>query len=185
MTDLPPARSVRRAPGPNPEGARWHGLVTLTHDERLLRRRRLVTAHDEGFLVDLPRATRVEERDGFDLGDGRLVEVIAAEERLIEVRVPETQQDPLKGGPAGRVSLARLAWHIGNRHCPCQVEPDRLLIPSDRILREMLLGLGAAVEDVSEPFYPEGGAYDAAAGHAHPSGGADHGDLGGLARDPP
>lgn len=144
MSDLPPARALRRAPGKDPEGARWHDLVTLTHDERSLRRRRLVTAHGEGFLVDLPGTVRVEHGDAFDLGDGRLVEVIAAEERLVEARGPD---------------LARLAWHVGNRHCPCQVEPGRLLIPHDPVLRAMLLGLGAEVRDVSEPFHPEGGAY--------------------------
>jgi urease accessory protein len=47
----------------------------------------------------------------------------------------------------------------------------------------MLLGLGATVEDVSEPFNPEGGAYEGgAAGHAH-AGGSGH--LAGLAHDPP
>ncbi len=166
MTDLPPARTLRRAPGRNPEGARRYDLVTLTHDERLLRRRRLVTAHDEGFLVDLPATTRVEHGDAFDLGDGRLVEVVAAEERLMEVRGTD---------------LARLAWHIGNRHAPCQVEPHRLLIPRDRVLREMLLGLGATVEEVSEPFNPEGGAYEGGAAHSHAPGGS---GLGDLAHDP-
>ncbi len=181
MTDLPPARSVRRAPGPSPEGARWHGLVRLTHDERLLRRRRLVTAHGEGFLVDLPGATRVDHGDGFDLGDGRLVEVIAAEERLIEARVPDAERDPVEGSLAGQVGLARLAWHVGNRHCPCQIGPDRLLIPRDPVLRGMLRGLGAEVRDVSEPFHPEGGAYGEGAPTAHshgPTGGGGHAQAG-------
>ena len=85
--------------------------------------------------------------------DGRLIEVIAAEEELMEV-----QGD-----------LHRYAWHIGNRHAPCQIEGDRLLIRRDHVLRAMLEWLGAVVKDVVEPFTPEGGAYGMGRvmGHAH------------------
>lgn len=55
--------------------------------------------------------------------------------------------------------LARYAWHIGNRHTPCQIEAARLVIRADHVLEHMLLGLGARVTRVSEPFIPEKGAY--------------------------
>jgi urease accessory protein len=134
--------------------------VALAHDERVLRRRRLVTSDGEGVLVDLPGATRALHGDGLDLGDGRLVEVVAAEERLLEARMPTAE------------GLARLAWHVGNRHAPAQVEADRLLVPHDHVMRAMLLSLGAEVRDVREPFHPEGGAYDhgATLPQAHPPG---------------
>ena len=167
MSDLPPAREVLRAPLPRPA----HARVALAHHERPLRRRRLVTAHDEGFLVDLPRTTVVGHGDAFLLADGRLIEVAAAEEPLIEARA------------ASSGDLARLAWHVGNRHAPCQVEADRLLVPRDHVMRAMLVGLGAEARDVSEPFHPEGGAYAEGLpmGHSHgPSQGNDLG-LGALA----
>jgi urease accessory protein len=66
--------------------------------------------------------------------------------------------------------LARLAWHIGNRHTPCQVEKGRLLIRRDHVLEAMLRQLGAGVEAVIAPFRPEGGAY----GHGRTMG-HDHG----------
>jgi urease accessory protein len=138
--DLPPARALRRAP----LGSTPYDVVVLRHDERLLRRRRLVTAHDEGFLVDLPTTSGLDQGDAFELEDGRLIEVIAAEELLLEVRGPD---------------LPRLAWHIGNRHAPCQIEADRLLIQRDHVLQDMLRRLGAEVREASEPFLPEGGAY--------------------------
>ena len=163
MTDLPAARALRRAP----LGATPYDVVVLRHDERLLRRRRLVTAHGEDFLVDLPATSGLEQGDAFQLEDGRLIEVIAAEEPLLEVRGPD---------------LPRLAWHLGNRHAPCQIERERLLIGRDHVLRDMLSRLGAEVREVSEPFVPEGGAY----GHGHTMG-HDHfgADLGQLASHVP
>ena len=156
--DLPPARSLRRAP----LGAVPHGVVVLRHDERLLRRRRLATVDGEGFLVDLPATSGLEQGDAFELEDGRLIGVVAAEEPLLEVRGPD---------------LPRLAWHLGNRHAPCQIEPGRLLIQRDHVLRDMLERLGAEIREVSEPFAPEGGAYGhgRTMGHDHFGGGL--GDL--------
>ncbi len=147
--DLPPARRVLKANGQPP-----YDLVTLAYDERFLRRKRLVTVHDEGFLVDLAETTSLAHGDRLELDDGRLIEVLAAEEPLLVVTG----------------DLARLAWHIGNRHTPCQVEPDRLLIRQDHVLEAMLAQLGAKVARSIEPFTPEGGAY----GHGRTMG-HDHG----------
>ncbi|MGA0543363.1 urease accessory protein UreE [Neotabrizicola sp. VNH66] len=149
MADLPPARSVLKS-APD----RVYDLVVLTYDERLMRRKRLVTVHDEGFLVDLPAVTNLDDYWGFLLLDGRAVQVVAAEEQLIEI----TGAD-----------LLRYAWHIGNRHTPCQIEPRRLLIRADHVLEDMLRGLGASLTPVSEPFTPEGGAYGhgRTMGHSH------------------
>jgi urease accessory protein len=87
---------------------------------------------------------------------GRLIEVAAADEALVEVRG----------------DLARLAWHIGNRHTPCQIDADRLVIRQDHVLEAMLAGLGAALDRVTGPFLPEGGAY----GLGRPMG-HDHGHV--------
>ncbi|QQA42238.1 urease accessory protein UreE [Pelagovum pacificum] len=161
MTDLPAAGSVLRAA--DRAGKTPFDLVPLTYDERMLRRRRLVTAHDEGFLVDLPQTVSVDQGDCFALADGRLVEVIAAEEELLEVS-------------AGVEAVARIAWHIGNRHAPAQIESGegtpRILIRRDPVLAKMLEQLGATVTEVREPFRPEGGAYGVGRtmGHSHGDG---------------
>ena len=76
-----------------------------------------------------------------------MAEVIAAEEDLMEIR----------GRDAAH--LVQLAWHIGNRHLPAQIEESRILIRRDRIICHMLETLGATVIDVAEPFHPENGAY--------------------------
>jgi urease accessory protein len=148
MPDLPPARTLlQTAP------ATCYDLVVLTYDERLIRRKRLTTVHDESFLVDLPAVTNLDDFWGFQLDDGSTIQVIAAEESLLQITG----------------DLPRLCWHIGNRHTPCQVEPNRLLIRRDHVLENMLRQLGATITLVTEPFTPEGGAYGTGRtmGHAH------------------
>ena len=149
MPDLPAARALLSKPP-----AQVYGAVILGYDERLLRRKRLVTAEGEGFLVDLPAVTNLDDHWGFVLQDGRAIEVVAAQEALVQI----TGQD-----------LHRIAWHIGNRHTPCQIEPTRLLIRCDHVLEAMLAHLGANVTYVTQAFKPEGGAYGTGRtmGHSH------------------
>lgn len=169
MGDLPPARRVIRAG----EGSGVpYDLVVLDYDARFLRRKRLETVHGEGFLVNLAETTSLEARDCLELDDGRLIEVLPAEEPLLVVSGPE---------------LARYAWHIGNRHTPCQIEPDRLLIRQDHVLEAMLTQLGAQVVRVFEPFTPEGGAYGMGRtmGHEHGPGHSMWGQAGAAAFELP
>lgn len=133
-----------------PLGAVAADRVVLSHDDRQLRRRRIVTDGGLPVLVDLPQAMVLAEGQALQLTDGRLIAIRAAEEELMEVTG----------------DLPRLAWHIGNRHAPCQIADGRLIVRRDRIMREMLTGLGATVRDIRAPFRPEGGAY------AHHHGGA-------------
>jgi urease accessory protein len=128
------------------------GTVTLGYDDRHRRRFRLASDAGEAFLLDLPRAALLEEGDGLALDDGSWLEVRSAPEALLEISA------------AGAELLARLAWHIGNRHLPAQILADRILIREDHVIAEMLQGLGAAVRAVMAPFNPERGAYD---GHEH------------------
>ncbi|SFP54111.1 urease accessory protein UreE [Tranquillimonas alkanivorans] len=131
--------------------------IDLTYDARFLRRKRLESAGGIAFLVDLPETSDIRDGDALVLEDGRRIGVRAAPEPLLEIRG----------------DLPRLAWHIGNRHTPCQIEPDRLLIRADHVLAKMLAGLGAEVREVTAPFTPEGGAYGhgRTMGHSH---GHDH-----------
>ena len=94
----------------------------------------------------------MQDRERIITNDGPQYEIIAADEHLLEVT---------------GAALPRLAWHIGNRHTPCQVEAQRLLIKRDHVLKDMLEKLGATVREVSEPFQPEGGAYGHGRTHGH------------------
>ncbi len=127
--------------------------VALTYDERHRRRLRYVASGGTTFLLDLPRAAVLRAGDGLRLEDGRIVGVEASPERLVEITAAD----------AG--TLVRLAWHIGNRHLPAQLEPHRILIREDAVIVNMLVGLGATVTPVLAAFTPEAGAYDGGTAH--------------------
>jgi urease accessory protein len=124
--------------------------IVMAHDERHLRRKVLTLQSGERVLVDFPAARSLSHQDRLVLEDGRQVEVVAAEEPLLEVRSAPGQ------------ALAVLAWHLGNRHLPAQIEDDHILIQRDHVIQDMLVKLGAAVCEVVARFTPVRGAY-----HAH------------------
>lgn len=121
--------------------------VTLAHHDRHRRRIRLTADDGTAFLLDLSEATVLRHGDGLKLDGGGYIEVQAAPEPLIEVKAPSAQL------------LARLAWHLGNRHLPAEIRGDHILIRDDHVIVAMLKGLGAEVQAVNAPFDPEGGAY--------------------------
>ncbi|SFY11132.1 urease accessory protein [Paracoccus pantotrophus] len=143
-----------------PLAARPIDRVELDYDARFLRRKLLRTRSGADLLVDLPKVTALAHGDAL-LSDAGPVEVVAAAEPVLIVTG----------------DLPRLAWHIGNRHTPCQIEPFHLVIRADHVLRAMLQGLGATVTEARRPFTPEGGAYGPAQvmGHSHGHGDG-HGD---------
>lgn len=133
-----------------------HDRVVMDYDQRLMRRKLLTSAGGREFLVDLPSVTNLDDFWGFQT-DGINIEIVPAPEAVLVITG----------------DLTRLAWHIGNRHTPCQILPDRLIIREDHVLERMLQGLGATIRRESLPFKPEGGAYGhgRTMGHSH---GDDH-----------
>jgi urease accessory protein len=118
--------------------------ITLDHEQRHRRRAALVSDGGLEFLLDLPQAAHLHDGTRLLLEDGRRIAVRAAAEPVLDIRSPD---------------LARIAWHLGNRHTPAQIFSDRLRIRDDHVLAEMLQGLGAEVVALSAPFEPESGAY--------------------------
>ena len=108
--------------------------VTLDYEARFLRRKRLVSDAGEPFLVELAETRSLSQGEGFRLDDGRIIAVMAAAEPLLAVR---------------HGNLTRIAWHVGNRHTPCQIAEDYILIREDKVLQVMLEGLGASVTKLS------------------------------------
>ena len=94
------------------------------------------------------------EGDGLQAEDGTLV----SDQRQARTPIGSDRHD--------RLALMRLAWHLGNRHTPAEVQADRILIRHDHVLAAMVEGLGGEARSVEEPFQPEGGAYGDH-GHAH------------------
>ncbi|WP_026756909.1 urease accessory protein UreE [Sediminimonas qiaohouensis] len=155
MTELPLAQTLKRA-------GDWTGgaeTCTLDYDARFLRRKRMTTDGGAEFLVDLQQTVSLEDGDALILADGGAVCIRAATEPVFIVT---------------GANLARLAWHIGNRHTPCQVEADRLVIRRDPVIGHMLNHLGATVTEGQAPFRPEAGAYGHGRTHSHAHGATAH-----------
>ena len=130
--------------------------VVLDFDDRHRRRLAMTGTRGLEFLLDLEHAVALRGGDALVLEDGRLVEVVAAPEPLVEIRCNDPQH------------LVRVAWHLGNRHLPTQIMAKGLRIRRDHVIEAMVKGLGARVIEIEAPFDPEGGAYAyAEAVHTH------------------
>ena len=134
--------------------------VVLDFDDRHRRRMAMTGTRGLEFLLDLENAVALRGGDALVLEDGRLIEVVAAPEPLIEIRGSDPHH------------LVRVAWHLGNRHLPTQIMARGLRIRRDHVIEAMVKGLGARVIEIEAPFDPEGGAY-AGGGHGHSA--HDHG----------
>ena len=113
--------------------------------------------------IFLPRGTLVRGGDVLVAEDGSLVKVIAAPQTVLRITACTSHGSPF--------DLTRAAYHLGNRHVPIELKPDHLKIEPDHVLAEMLRSMHLIVNEVSESFEPEGGAYSAGGhGHAHEGG---------------
>ncbi len=121
--------------------------LLLPFELRQKTRLRTVLTNGEEVGLFLPRGTLLRDGDCLEAVDGRVIRVTAAAETLAEARCAD---------PA---MLARIAYHLGNRHAPVQVGPDSVRFAADEVLAAMVRGLGAEVRTVVAPFEPEGGAY--------------------------
>ena len=130
--------------------------VILDYDARHRRRYRIQTVVGEEILLNLREAVAMGDGDGLQLDDGKWLYVKAGDENLLEVTAQNSDH------------LARLAWHLGNRHLPAAISMNRILIRPDHVIETMLTKLHARVQPVVEPFQPEFGAYHEHKG-AHPS----------------
>ena len=126
--------------------------ISLSYEERFIRRKKLIANNGTEFLVNLEETVSVDENEFFELENGNLIRVISKEENLIEI----------KGD-----NLKQIIWHIGNRHLPCQIEENRILIQDDAVILDMVLKLNANIKKVTEKFKPEGGAYGMGRTHSH------------------
>jgi urease accessory protein len=126
--------------------------VTLEFEARFLRRKRMMTDCGTAFIVDLAETVSVDAGDAFVLDDDRQIIIQAAAEPVMEIR---------------HEGLAKIAWHIGNRHTPCEIRQDCLVIRRDHVLEDLLIRLGAVLAKTEAPFNPEGGAYGVGRTHGH------------------
>lgn len=133
--------------------ARPGGQLLLPFELRQKSRLRTQLVSGEEVALMLPRGQILRGGDLLQTSDGRVIEVIAATEKVLHVEC------------ATPTELARAAYHLGNRHVPVQVGAGFLRLAEDHVLEEMLRGLGATTTSMEAPFEPEAGAYGG--GHHH------------------
>jgi len=122
--------------------------LILPFEQRQKSRLRARLETGEEVALILPRGKVLRGGDRVAATDGREVEIVAAPEKLLHIEAAD---------------LARVAYHLGNRHVPLQVGQGFLRIAEDHVLEDMVRNLGARVSRVEAPFEPEAGAY----GHQH------------------
>lgn len=127
--------------------------LELAFDTRCKSRLRTTLASGEDCGLFLERGTVLRGGDKLLASNGRIVEVAAAPEALMEA----VSGDPLL--------LAKAAYHLGNRHVAIELKPGRLRFAADHVLGEMVRGLGLKVAEIEAPFEPESGAYGAGGAH--------------------
>jgi urease accessory protein len=148
------------------------GALRLPFELRQKSRLRARLDSGEEVALMLPRGEILRGGDLLTASDGRVIEVVAAPEKLLHVTC------------AAPAQLARCAYHLGNRHVPVEVGENHLRLAADHVLEEMLKKLGAEVSAIEAPFEPEPGAY--AGGHRHEEmghGGKIHDHFGGHVHD--
>ena len=126
--------------------------ISLSYEDRFIRRKKLIANNGTEFLVNLEETVSLNENNFFELENGNLIKVLSKEENLIEITGD---------------NLKQIIWHIGNRHLPCQIEENRILIQDDAVILDMVLNLHGNVKKVFEKFKPEGGAYGIGRTHSH------------------
>ena len=131
--------------------------VLLDYEDRHRRRTALKGKGGLEFLLDLSAVPDIRDGDGITLSSGETVLVRAAPEALMEIHCNDATH------------LARIAWHIGNRHLAAEIRPHGLRIRADHVIAAMVEGLGGHVHTLQAPFNPEGGAYGEGrvSGHGH------------------
>lgn len=129
--------------------------VILGADQRRVQTAHLTGVNGTSIGLMLPEPVLLRNGDALELDDGSLVDVVAEPEPLVEIRGNDLTH------------LARLAWHLGDRHVPVQVLSNRLRIRRDSALETLLQNLGARLTEIEAPFDPEGGAYATQTPHGH------------------
>lgn len=129
--------------------------LILPFDMRQKSRLRVVLASGLEAALMLERGIILRGGDVLRAEDGRLVQVIAADQAVTNVTAQTAR------------ALMCAAYHLGNRHVPLQVGDGWLRLEEDYVLNDMLKGLGMQTTNILAPFEPESGAYGGGRRHQH------------------
>lgn len=114
--------------------------VPLGWEDRLRSRQRVISDRGTELGIALPTGQALRDGDILFQDPDRVITVATIPEEVLALY------------PAGKMSLGRIAYQVGNRHAPISVKADRVLTPYDSVLEEYFRKMGVRCEKVSEPF---------------------------------
>ena len=129
--------------------------VELPIDLRIKSRQRVVLDNGESAGLFLTRGVVLRDGDVIASRSGERVRIVAAPEKVSTARSDDV------------LTLARAAWHLGNRHVPVQITEEFVRYQHDHVLDDMLKLHGLLVTVEMAPFEPEAGAYQQQGAHGH------------------
>ena len=123
--------------------------LVLTAEERRWGRRRVTTRHGRELALALPT--------GSVLVPGAILHVA----RDFYVVIEAASEPVLAVTPRAHAEALRVAFEVGNRHFPLAVDGDRLLVPDDPAMEQLLDRLEVPWQRENAVFVPFG------PGHRH------------------
>lgn len=145
--------------------------LSLPIDSRIKSRLKVTLDDGREAGLFLPRGKILRNGDMLRSEQDVLVKILAADEDVSTVYCSDPHL------------MARVCYHLGNRHVPLQIEPNWVRYQHDHVLDEMVVGLGVEVASEMAPFEPEAGAYGGTSGghsdgivqgHSHSHGHSHH-----------
>lgn len=127
--------------------------LVLPYDQRTKARFIATLTNQEEVGIQIERGKTLRGGDKLLLETEEVIEIVSASEDVSTFKTDDLHL------------LARICYHLGNRHVPLQIGSNFCRYQKDHVLDDMVLGLGGSVEHESAPFEPESGAY-----HSHSSG---------------
>jgi len=123
--------------------------LVLTAEERRWGRRRVKTSFGRELVLALPTGSVLTPGDILYIGAGWYVAIDAAAEPVLAIT------------PRSRDEALRVAFEVGNRHFTLALDGERLLVPDDTAMEQLLTRLDVPWRRDHRVFVPVG------AGHRH------------------
>lgn len=121
--------------------------LSLKAEDRSRSRYRFQSDEGQDVFLRLARGIVLDEGDLLQAKTGEFLIIKARYEDVLTITSPNYLQ------------LIKAAYHLGNRHTPCEITPNYLRIGFDPILAKMLAELGLEITQETVAFYPQKGAY--------------------------
>lgn len=145
---MPPCLRIVRRLSESPSTQPLLGQLALNAHERTQTRRRFFWDEQScSVVLDLPRGTVLHPSDLLQASDDTIIQILAKPEPVLTVTATDPHQ------------LLRVAYHLGNRHAPLEVQPGYLRLGYDSVLEKMLQQFPITLCRETAPFAPETGAY--------------------------